>query len=87
MKSISKFYVEYKWKTVYDDNFSRTYTYHFKPCALRYERLSKITEQGYVVRYRVAIFTYPLYYLDNTQGKVTDMYKKMLDWFFLEYAH
>jgi hypothetical protein len=61
---------------------------HLRPCGIRYERLS-IGDQGnaYEVRYRVAIFTFPLYFLDNRDGKVTEMFDSMLEWFFQAWAH
>ncbi|MBT7787517.1 MAG: hypothetical protein HN757_01405 [Calditrichaeota bacterium] len=64
--------------------------FHFRPCAIRYERLSELDDGGFEVRYRVAVFTFPLYYLDNSAEsgkKVSEMFASMLDWFFLPFAH
>lgn len=61
--------------------------FHYRPCAIRYERLSELDEGGYEVRYRVSVFTFPLYYLDNTDGSVSAMFRSMLDWFFSPFAH
>ncbi len=61
---------------------------HYRPCALRYERLEQVGSQGgYEVRYRIAVFSFPLYYMDNSDNAVTKLYASMLNWFFLPYAH
>lgn len=60
---------------------------HFRPCGIRYERLAQLRGEGYEIRYRVAVFTFPMYFLDNSTGSVTRMYRSMLNWFFLPYAH
>lgn len=62
--------------------------FHLRPCGIRYEKLSEVTQgQGYDVRYRIAVFTFPLYFLDNSQGDVTTMFHSMLDWFYTQGAH
>lgn len=60
---------------------------HLRPCAIRYEKLSPAEARGFEVRYRVAIFAFPLYYLDNSNGQVSEMFRSMLNWFFLPHAH
>jgi len=71
--------VDYRFQP-YSDNSLR-------PVGVRYERLVSDEGSTYIVRYRVAVFTFPLYYMDNSQGAVTQMFKSMLNWFFLPYAH
>ncbi|MBM3325825.1 MAG: hypothetical protein FJY65_02420 [Calditrichaeota bacterium] len=61
--------------------------FHLKPCGIRFERLYAGDEGAFEIRYRIAIFTFPLYFLDNSGGKVSEMFNRMLDWFFLPYAH
>ena len=64
--------------------------FHYRPCAIRYERLSELDDGGFEVRYRIAVFSFPLYYLDNSVesgNKVSEMFASMLDWFFLPFAH
>lgn len=60
---------------------------HMSPCAIRYERVSGSSVAGFEVLYRVAVFTFPLYYIDNRQGQVRQVFRSMLNWFFLPYAH
>ncbi len=65
---------------------------HLAPCAIRYENLLFTASGSIKVDYRVAVFTFPLYYLDNSPGiggrePVTDMFNSMLDWFFYPAAH
>ncbi len=61
---------------------------HLRPCASRYERIAATADgRGYEIRYRVAIFAFPLYFMDNSEGKVTEMFNNMLDWFFYPIAH
>lgn len=61
--------------------------FHFKPCAVRFERLQELDDGGFTILYRAAVFTFPLYFLDNTDGSVSRMFRQMLNWFFLPYAH
>ncbi len=76
-----------------DYRYQPTSEMHLRPCAIRYEKLSSPAEgQGLELRYRVAIFTFPLYYLDNSvtadgEGRVTTMFHNMLDWFYQMEAH
>jgi|GEM_PF-1234366 len=35
-------------------------------------------------QYRTAFFAFPLYYMNNTNGEVSDMFNAMIDWFDLE---
>lgn len=73
------------------DSLRVDYTYqpfsqrHLRPCGIRYEKL-QATGSGSSVAYRIAVFTFPLYYLDNSHGRVTYMFARMLDWFFSPYA-
>lgn len=60
---------------------------HQKPCGIRYEKLIEKPGGSFGVLYRVAVFTFPLYFLDNSRGDVTRMFNGMLDWFFVPYAH
>jgi hypothetical protein len=75
-----------------EDSVFVDYTYlpfsdfHFKPCAFRFEELSG-TDSGFEIRYRLAIFSFPIYLLDDSDGAVSQMFASMLDWFFLPYAH
>lgn len=57
-------------------------SFHYKPCAMRYEKISEVEGGGNEVRYRLAVFTFPLYYIENNNNQVLDTYKKMLAWFF-----
>ncbi len=61
--------------------------FHFKPCGVRYERLTSLEGGGFEVRYRIAAFGFPLYYLDNSDGSVSEMFANMLTWFFWSSAH
>jgi hypothetical protein len=61
--------------------------FHMKPCAIRYERVEPAEGTGYQVLYRVAVFNFPFYYLDDSNQNVTRMFQSMLRWFFLPYAH
>ena len=60
--------------------------FHYKPCALRYEELSG-SGSGFEIRFRLAIFTFPIYFLDDSEGDVSRMFNSMLDWFFWPSAH
>lgn len=62
-------------------------TSHFKPVATRYEDLIFTSSGGIMVNYRIAVFTFPLFWLDDSQGDVKTMYKNMIDWFFWPFAH
>ncbi|HAQ61983.1 TPA: hypothetical protein DCR49_08310 [Candidatus Delongbacteria bacterium] len=35
-------------------------------------------------QYRTAFFAFPLFYMNNTNGEVSDMFNAMIDWFDLE---
>jgi len=71
-----------------DYRFQPYSEFHMRPCAVRYEKVSESREgQGFEVRYRLAVFTFPFYFMDDSQGQVTRMFHEMLDWFFLPYAH
>jgi len=70
-----------------DYRFQPYSDFSLRPVGIRYERLIADEGSTYTVRYRVAVFTFPLYYMDNSQGDVTRMFNSMLDWFFLPYAH
>lgn len=62
--------------------------FHLRPVGVRFERLSSQLEgSGRRVRYRIALFTFPLYFMDNSNGEVTDMFDSMLRWFFQPEAH
>jgi len=70
-----------------DYRFQPYSDFHLRPCGIRYEKL--VVEPGatFAVRYRVAVFAFPLYYMNNTNGEVNAMFNTMLDWFFLPHAH
>ena len=81
-----------------DDSIQVDYVYdpvsetHLRPCAIRYEHLEEKVpgEERYELSYRVAVFTFPLYFLDNSasSGNNVDlMFRNMLDWFFWPQAH
>ncbi len=78
---------------VADYEFQPFSTFHRKPIAIRYEKIVSKPGGTFEVRYRVAVFTFPLYFLDNTvlpghaKGSVTEMFNEMLDWFFYPFAH
>lgn len=73
---------------VVDYCYQPTSETHLKPCAVRYEKLSDPREgQGLELRYRIAVFTFPLYFLDNSEGKVDIMIANMLTWFNQPQAH
>ena len=75
-------------KVVVDYRFQPYSDFHLRPCALRFERISQSEDgRSFEIRYRVAIFAFPLYFLDNSNGDVHRMVNSMLDWFFLPYAH
>lgn len=70
-----------------DYRFQPYSDFHRKPVSFRYERLISEPGSTFVIRYRVAVTTFPLYFMDNSNGDVTRMFNNMLDWFFLPYAH
>ncbi len=76
-----------------DYRYQPTSEMHLRPCAIRYEKLSSPAEgEGLELRYRVAVFTFPLYYLVNSndgggEGRVETMFNNMLDWFYQAEAH
>jgi hypothetical protein len=70
-----------------DYKFQPYSTFHLRPVGTRFEQLAFKPSGSIVVRYRVAVFTFPLYYLDDTNGDVTRMFNGMLDWFFYPFAH
>ncbi|MCF7811190.1 hypothetical protein K9N50_09415 [bacterium] len=73
---------------VVDYRYQPTSETHLRPCAIRYEKLSAPAEGlGIELRYRIAVTTFPLYFLDNSDGKVDEMFKNMLDWFNQPQAH
>ncbi len=78
---------------VVDYVFQPSSEFHRKPVAIRYEKVVEKPGGSLEVRYRVAVFTFPLYYLSDsvqtghTEGSVTEMYNNMLDWFFYPFAH
>ena len=72
---------------VVDYNYQPFSDFHRKPVAIRYEKIAAREGGSYEVRYRVAVFSFPLYFLDNSNGQVTAMFQGMLDWFFWPYAH
>jgi hypothetical protein len=73
---------------IVDYRFQPTSETHLRPCGIRYEKLSAPSEGlGIELRYRIAVTTFPLYYLDNSEGKVDEMFKNMLDWFNQPQAH
>jgi len=71
---------------------------HLKPVAGRFENQPRISNtieiQGqtityytYVLGYRTAVFTFPLFFMKNDQGQVEAVVKDMLDWFFYPTIH
>ncbi len=76
-----------------DYEFQPSSDFHRKPVAIRYEKVVEKPGGAFEVRYRVAIFTFPLYFLSDsgevghTEGPVTEMFNGMLDWFFYPFAH
>jgi len=78
---------------VVDYEFQPSSDFHRKPIAIRYEKVVEKPGGAFEVRYRVAVFTFPLYFLNNValpdheEGSVSEMYNAMLDWFFYPYAH
>ncbi|NQU06403.1 MAG: hypothetical protein HQ568_09945 [Calditrichaeota bacterium] len=73
---------------IVDYRYQPTSETHLRPCAIRYEKLSDPAEGlGKELRYRIAVFTFPLYFLDNSEGKVDEMFANMLEWFNQTQAH
>jgi len=72
-----------------DYKYQPTSERHLRPCAIRYEKLSRLSSgvDIFYLRYRIAVFTFPLYFLDNSQGNVTWMFHNMLNWFYQPTAH
>ncbi len=74
-----------------DYRYQPTSQRHLRPCAIRYEKLSGSSSGvGLEIRYRIAVFTFPLYFLDNdnsTGNRVDLMFNNMLNWFYQPYAH
>lgn len=71
---------------------------HLKPVAVRYEAqprvLNQIEIQGetftyytYELGYRTAIFGFPLYFINNDNGEVEEIFREMLNWFFYPTIH
>jgi len=60
---------------------------HLKPCAIRYEYFEIYNYTFYQLYYRAAIFTFPMYFMQNdtipgqNMGKVDKVFYEMLDWF------
>lgn len=72
---------------VVDYEFQPFSASHLRPCGIRYEQLLFTPTGSIKVAYRVAVFTFPIYYLDNSAGQVNNMFNTMLNWFFLPSAH
>ncbi|MDP8239545.1 MAG: hypothetical protein P9X24_10690 [Candidatus Hatepunaea meridiana] len=71
-----------------DYRYQPTSETHLRPCAIRFEKLSFPTEgQGMELRYRLAVFCFPLYFLDNSDNSVDEMFTNMIQWFFWPAAH
>lgn len=74
-----------------DYRYQPTSETHRRPCAVRFEKLSRLSSGDnrdiFYLRYRVAVFTFPLYFLDNSQDNVTRMFNNMLNWFYQPTAH
>ena len=66
---------------------------HLKPCAIRYEYYDFYSYSFYRLYYRTAVFTFPLYFMDNTvqegedMGRVDKLFIEMLDWFLYPDVH
>jgi hypothetical protein len=69
-----------------------------KPVAMRYEQQPRVLHtvliNGFLVSYysselgyRTSMFTFPLYYMKNDQGQVTQIAREMLNWFFYPGMH
>ncbi|TKJ42331.1 hypothetical protein CEE37_01225 [candidate division LCP-89 bacterium B3_LCP] len=83
--------VDYKYDPVSE--------YHLKPVASRYENQQRtlvtveltpgvfISTYQYSLGYRNAIFTFPLYFMENENGEVEDVFREMLNWFFYPTIH
>jgi hypothetical protein len=78
---------------VMDFTYNPTTEAHLKPCAIRYENYDVIYGSFTQLYYRTAIFTFPLYFMNNdtipgrTMGRVDNVVYNMLDWFLDESAH
>lgn len=72
-------YVDYRYQPYSD--------FHLKPVGIRYEKISRDPDGTVSVIYRVAIFTFPLYFLDNSQGAVNRTFNHMINWFLYPFAH
>jgi hypothetical protein len=82
--------VDYKYDPISD--------MHLKPVVIRYESQPRIANEieiggetvtyyTYVLGYRTALFAFPLYFMDDSDGAVTEVARKMLDWFFYPQIH
>lgn len=71
---------------------------HLKPVVIRYEAQPRITNTvelagqevtyyTYVLGYRTALFAFPLFFMDNSEGTVTEVTRDMLNWFFYPEIH
>jgi hypothetical protein len=69
-----------------------------KPVAMRYEQqpriLNTVIINGFqvsyyttVLGYRTSMFTFPLFFMKNDQGQVTQIAREMLNWFFYPGQH
>ena len=68
-------------------NYTPVTEAHLKPCAIRYEYYDFYNYSFYRLYFRTAVFTFPLYFIDNdiqpgeTMGRVDQLFLNMLDWF------
>lgn len=60
---------------------------HLKPCAIRYEYYEVYNYTFIVLYYRTAVFTFPLSFMQNTNGEVDELFENMLDWFLYPSSH
>lgn len=72
-------YVDYRYQPYSD--------FHLKPIGIRYEKIERDREGAVIVLYRVAVFTFPLYFMDNSGGEVNRMFREMISWFLNPFAH
>lgn len=72
--------------------------FHLKPVAVRYEDQVRVVSQvdiggvtvtqiSYRLGYRTSLFTFPLFFMNNDEGQVEEVFKQMLNWFFYPTIH
>jgi hypothetical protein len=81
-----------------DYRYDPTSQNQLKPVAVRYEQqpriLNTVLINGFqvsyyttVLGYRTSLTTFPLYFMHNEQGQVTQIVREMLNWFFYPGVH